>query len=237
MTIKAVIFDLDGTLRVFQPTWEEIFIREAQRLGLQVSPEARRRLHRWSHYFWASSDQLRRLLRQYGESPEFWIAFNRERLQRLGCDEPCTQEMAPKLYERLNNFQEHVADVVPEDVPPTLATLRERGYRLGVLTNRRFPLNGYLEEIGLAPYLDFALVAGQIGVWKPAPEAFLKAADAAGVPPAEAAYVGDNYYADVLGAQQAGLQAILLDKEGIFDDVPSPVIRRIGDLPQVLERL
>lgn len=31
-------------------------------------------------------------------------------------------------------------------------------------------------------------------------------------------YVGDNYFADVLGAQNAGLQPILIDPEGVFTD-------------------
>ncbi len=237
MPVQAVIFDLDGTLRVSRPSWEEIFLREAEALGVQFSPEARRKMQRWTHYFWASSDELRRLLRTYGESDEFWIAFNVGRLRRLGCDEACAHRLAPRLYEHLRNLQETVQDMVPADVPPTLETLRRRGYRLGLLTNRREPLNGYLEEIGLAPYMDFVLVAGEIGVWKPAKEAFLKAAEAAGVPPEQAAYVGDNYYADVLGAQRAGLKPVLLDPGGVFPDAEVPTIRRMGELPAVLEQL
>ncbi len=237
MPVQAVIFDLDGTLRVSRPAWEDIFLREAEALGVKFSPEARRKMQRWTHYFWASSDELRRLLRTHGEGDGFWIEFNIGRLRRLGCDDPCARALAPKLYDRLRNFQETVQDVVPEDVAPTLETLRRRGYRLGLLTNRREPLNGYLEDIGLAPHLDFALVAGEMGVWKPAKEAFLKAAEAAGVPPERAAYVGDNYYADVLGARRAGLKPVLVDPAGLFPDAEVPVIRRIGELPAVLERL
>ncbi len=236
MPVRAIIFDLDGTLRVSSPSWEEIFLREARALGVPVSPEGQQRMSRWTHYFWASSDQLRRWLRTYGESPDFWIAFNHERLRRLGCDEACARDLAPKLYDHLNRLEETVQDIVPDDVIPTLQTLQAQGYKMGVLTNRRDPLNGYLDEIGVAPYMDFALVAGQIGVWKPAPEAFLKAAEVAGVPPAEAAYVGDNYYADIVGARHAGLLPILLDPQGLFPEATNPVIHRIADLPAVLER-
>ena len=237
MTIHAIIFDLDGTLRVSQPSWEEIFIREAQALGVPVSPEKRRQMNRWIHYFWASSDQLRRWLRQYGESPDFWVAFNAERLRRLGCEPECVSQLARPLYDRLSHLEETVQDVVPDDVIPTLQTLQAQGYRMGLLTNRREPLNGYLEEIGVAPYLDFALVAGEIGAWKPAPEAFLKAAAAAGVAPAAAAYVGDNYYADILGAQRAGLLPILLDPMALFPEAETPVIHRLAELPAVLEKV
>ncbi len=235
MSIQAVIFDLDGTLRVSRPRWEEIFIREAKALGAHPTPEDEWRVQRWAHYFWAGSDELHRLLRTYGESDKFWIGYNRERLLRLGCDAACADRLAEPLFHRLNHLQEIVQDVVPEDVLPTLQRLRQQGYRLGLFTNRREPLNGYLEEIGLADYLDFALVAGEVGVWKPAPEAFLKAAETAGVPPHQAAYVGDNYYADIVGARRAGLLPVLLDPLALFPEAQNPVIRRIGELPRVLE--
>ncbi len=237
LAIRALIFDLDGTLRVSRPTWEEIFIREAQALGVPVSPEKRRQMNRWIHYFWASSDQLRRWLRQYGESAEFWVAFNAERLRRLGCDSACSHRLAGPLYDRLSHHEETVRDVVPEDTIPTLKALQAQGYRMGLLTNRREPLNGYLEDIGIAPYLEFALVAGDIGVWKPAPEAFLKAVEAAGVQPHEAAYIGDNYYADILGAQRAGLLPVLVDPLDLFPEAENPVIHRLSELPAVLEKV
>ncbi|MGF1505605.1 MAG: HAD hydrolase-like protein, partial [Anaerolineae bacterium] len=45
------------------------------------------------------------------------------------------------------------------------------------------------------------------------------ALDLAGCKPAEAVYVGDNYYADVVGAQRAGLPAVLIDQYGVYEHI------------------
>ncbi len=237
MTLRAVIFDLDGTLRHTQPSWPDIFLATAQRYGVQVTPETRRRLKRWAHRFWASSDELKEMLRTYGESDAFWLAYTRRRLELLGCPPDKAAALAPRIYADLRDHEPHVEDVVPPQVPETLADLRRRGYHLALLTNRREPLNGYLDEIGLAEYFDPVLVAGELGAWKPNPTAFLHAVERLGLSPPQAAYVGDNLYADVLGAQAAGLQPILLDREGLFPEAPCPVLTCIAQLPQVLEQL
>ena len=237
MTIRAVIFDLDGTLRHSQPAWPDIFLDTAQRYGVRVTPEARRRLKRWAHRFWASSDELKEMIRTYGESDAFWLAYTRRRLELLGCSPAEAEALAPRIYADLLRQEPQVQDVVRPQVPQTLETLRRRGYRLALLTNRREPLNGYLSEIGLEGYFDPVLVAGELGAWKPNPAAFLHAVEHLGLTPREAAYVGDNLYADVLGAQAAGLWPVLLDPEGLFPEAPCPVIACLDELPGVLERL
>jgi len=55
------------------------------------------------------------------------------------------------------------------------------------------------------------------------------------VTPVEAAYVGDNYYADVVGARRAGLTPVLYDPRGIFPDPGCASIVSFDQLPQVLE--
>ena len=52
--------------------------------------------------------------------------------------------------------------------------------------------------------------------------------------PSEAAYVGDNYFADVVGARAAGLTPVLLDPRGIFDDPECAVIHSFTELPRAL---
>jgi FMN phosphatase YigB (HAD superfamily) len=48
-------------------------------------------------------------------------------------------------------------------------------------------------------------------------------------------YVGDNYFADVIGARRAGLQPVLYDPKGIFHDPGCPVITNFNDLQKVLK--
>jgi FMN phosphatase YigB (HAD superfamily) len=54
--------------------------------------------------------------------------------------------------------------------------------------------------------------------------------------PAQAVvYVGDNYYADVVGARGAGLWPVLLDPDNLFPEAGCPLIPRMGDLPALLQ--
>jgi len=235
--IRAVLFDLDGTLRVSEPRWDDLFVREAESLGVKVTPERRLDLFRWVQKFWANSEELRYLLDRYGETENFWIAFNAIRLRKLGCDEACVNALAEPLFQRLNSLQDSVADVVPGDVIPTLDRLRREGYILGLLTNRGELSKDYLDEMGLARHLDVTLAAGELGVRKPLPEAFRRAVEALGVEPEETVYVGDNYYTDMLGAANAGLVPVLIDPDGLFSPKGGFVIRKLAELPAVLERL
>jgi FMN phosphatase YigB (HAD superfamily) len=120
----------------------------------------------------------------------------------------------------------------PDATRRTLAELRARGYRLGMITNRedleRF--NAQLDDIGLRRYFDWLVTAGEAGVSKPDPAIFQLALERAGVPANQALYVGDNYWADVVGAERAGLGAVLLDPHHLFPEAGCLVLDQIEDL-------
>ena len=103
-----------------------------------------------------------------------------------------------------------------------------------MLSNRTDPYDEQLEALGLAGYFEFAIAAGTVDSWKPDPVVFQHAIRNYGIPGGEILYVGDNYYADVVGAKNAGLVPVLVDPGGIFPDPECPVIRQIGELPEIL---
>ena len=86
----------------------------------------------------------------------------------------------------------------------------------GVISNSNGSVRSILEETGLAAHLDFIIDSSVVGVEKPDPRIFHLGLREAGVAPAEAAYVGDLYSVDVLGARAAGLEGILLDPGGFW---------------------
>jgi putative hydrolase of the HAD superfamily len=92
-----------------------------------------------------------------------------------------------------------------------LAAAREAGLVTGVISNSNGSLESLLQSLGFLPYLDVVLDSGVVGVEKPDPRIFRLALDRAGVAAHEAAFVGDLYSIDVLGARAAGLSAVLLD--------------------------
>jgi FMN phosphatase YigB (HAD superfamily) len=55
-----------------------------------------------------------------------------------------------------------------------------------------------------------------------------------GIQPQESLYVGDNYYADIVGAAQAGLHPVLLDPDRLFPDVDCPVVDSLSGIQALL---
>lgn len=98
-----------------------------------------------------------------------------------------------------------------ETTAPSLRALKERGLILAVVSNSDGRIESAFEQAGLAGYFDFFIDSFHAGVEKPAPGIFRLATGRANVAPSEAAYVGDLYWVDVVGARSAGLLPILYD--------------------------
>ena len=118
---------------------------------------------------------------------------------------------------------------------PTLDALRDRGYRLGVISNFDARLFGLLEGLGIADYFDPIVASSRAGAAKPAPAIFLHALTTCGVKTEQAVHVGDTYELDVLGAQGAGVAAILIDRVGRDTPPDCPVGRSLDEVPGLLK--
>jgi HAD superfamily hydrolase (TIGR01549 family) len=231
--LQTVIFDLDGTLRHNQPAADDFMYDYAVNLGVEDGPERRRWGAQWAHYYWAKSAELSQDLEAYGEfSERFWINYVVRSLQVFNCPSELARELAPEI-QRYMAEQYQPQDVVLPDVPHTLNALRSAGYRLAVLSNRDEPCDEYLAEIELDGYFELTLVAGQVSSWKPSPGLFLHALERLSLERDQTIYVGDNYYADVVGARNAGIQPVLYDPKGVFPNADCPVIEAIEDLKPI----
>lgn len=235
--IKAVFFDLDGTLRHSVPSGGEVFTDYVVTLGLAVNDEARLRALRWEHLYWASSVDLRDdLLAHAGETENFWIEYSRRRLIALGASPQWAREFAAKASVHMGEFY-RPESIVPEDVRRALPQLKQAGYILGVISNRDKPFLDVLKHHGIDEFFDFSLAAGEVNVFKPEPGVFEHALQRLNLSPQEAIYVGDNYYADVVGARRAGLQPVLYDPLGIFPDPDCATIKSFDELNSIIKTI
>lgn len=237
--IRAVLFDLDGTLRHNKPSASLVFLDFAVQLGLPDSSANRQANLRWVHYYWAQSPELFADLAAHQDelSEGFWTQYARRCLEAFGADPETAGRLAPEIQRLMHEQYDPIYENwIPEDVPATLQELRQAGYCLGVVSNRSTPFAGELEKMGLAGYFDFVLAAGEVNAWKPEPGIFVHALQRCAFKPEETVYVGDNYYADVVGAQNAGLLPVLIDPQHLFPDATCAVIRSIGELPALLTR-
>ena len=232
--IKTIIFDLDGTLRHNVPSADDFQYKYARHLGIDESPGKQLQGARWSHFYWAQSlDFYADIERFGGMNDGFWANYSYRYLISLRVPKEQASKLAPKLFEHMQtafNPKDHVYPCVPE----TLQAIKEAGYFLGLVSNRSTPCQEQCEALGLLGYFDFAYVAAEVGAWKPDPRIFDRALEITGVLPEETLYIGDNYYADILGAKKAGIQPILLDPKSIFPEAACTVIHTIRDLGTIL---
>src|SRR6476646_4576460 len=128
---------------------------------------------------------------------------------------PEVRELLMRLHGEL-----HLWSGIAPDSHETLARLRRAGLRLGVVSNSDGRVEEALTAAGLRPYFDVVVDSALAGVEKPDPAIFRPALEALDVSAEEALYVGDLYEVDVLGANAAGMPAVLL--------VPPAAPRPIG---------
>lgn len=122
--------------------------------------------------------------------------------------------------------------------------LRSSGARVGVLSNAPTNLPSFLEQLGIAPLLDFAVVSAIEGYRKPDRRIFEAALRRAEVAPEEAMHVGDMYLEDVLGGRAAGVRPLLIERgeRSLFPNFPESHGRDLGpddvvrDLYAVVDR-
>ena len=194
--LRAIFFDVGGTLIHPWPSVGAIYAAVACRHGLTVTPEQMESVFRES---WAA-------LKRPGltvSRKEWW----RELVFRvLGREnEACFEEL-------FTQFARAEAWRVYPDVEETLREVRARGLHVGVVSNWDERLRPLLREIGLAPWFDSITVSCEIGVEKPDAAIFQAALHAAGVSAHEAGHIGDSYIEDVCGAELAGLRAVLVNR-------------------------
>lgn len=232
--IRAVLFDLDGTLRHNDPSSTETFLDYAVQLGAIDSPTQRRHATRWTHYYWAQSAEMLADLEHFQSlSHEFWTFYSERTLIEFGCTPVQAKALAPVVHRYMSEDYKP-RDIVRDDVIPTIQALRSAGFMLGIVSNREESFEEYLAMLDMHKYFNLALAAGEINAWKPEPQIFEYALRQLNISANQAIYVGDNYYADIVGSREAGLQPVLLDPEQVFPSPGCPVINQISDLLNLL---
>ena len=225
MTVQAVIFDWGGTLT----PWHSINIEQ---LWLTICEP---------HF--PAAEAATHAAALHAAEQELWLtAFSQHRSATM-----------TRLFE--------LADVVPTDallasytkawephtftdpqVAGLLGYLRERGTRIGVLSNTMWPRSWHEEVFrrdGVLHLIDAAVYSSEIDWTKPHPEAFGAAMAAVGTSdPASCVFVGDRPYDDVHGAQAVGMRTVLIPNSDVpaFDTaVPDAVIGSLSELRPLID--
>ncbi len=197
--LKAVIFDWGGTLT----PWHPIELEEQWRVFARHLHDDDDAAAAFAAGIWSSEEAAWKRGRSDHSS-----ARMAEILVQAGHDETHeAHRVALAAYQAW--WEPHT--LTDPQVRPLWEGLRERGLRVGVLSNTiwtREYHRGIFERDGVLELLDGDVYSSEIPWVKPHPEAFRAAAAAVGVAPEEAVYVGDRVFEDVHGPQQVGMRAI-----------------------------
>ena len=213
--MRAVIFDLWDTLVLYDVEHSRATERRiAERLG--VDPDQ-------FHRVWRES----RSERDGGSLADSFRTVG------------ATDELLPELHDLRRNAFREVA-VPQEGVLETLRKLRERGFRLGMISVCSEEVAELWEETPFAGLFDSTVFSCSVGLRKPDPAIYRLALDELGVEANEALFVGDGANDELAGAERVGIRAVLILRPG--QDEPyweeahgwQP---RITSIPEVLELL
>lgn len=228
---EAVFFDVGNTLLYPYPSVSAVVKEVLDRDGYCHDLDAIDRLmpmvdeyyedrYREDDTFWRDEE----------ETSAVWVGMYSLLCRELGI-EADAERLARRVYDE---FGKHERWRAYDDVAPALGRLRERGLRVGLISNWDTRLESLFAGLGLSTHLDIIVSSARVGLHKPDPRIFALACDSVGVTPSAAAHVGDHMYADMLGAEAVGITGVLIDRHSGPDPDFPRFIRDLDALESVL---
>ncbi|MBI5117422.1 HAD family hydrolase [Candidatus Poribacteria bacterium] len=223
LTCKIIYFDMDGTLVDYESDAAHAFGKACEH-ALEGHPDAADKL---------TVDVFRRSREatyiRYGDTgipiKDWYSECMRTVLESVGIFDADLAGRMGELYGLFRNTTLKVFDDALEVVP----RLANR-YRLGLISNG----SSKVQKLPIAEYFAYSVYAREVGHEKPAPEIFHAAAALAGCRNSEMLYVGDGQYTDILGAKNAGVEIVWINRTeaDLLTGIPRPD-HEIRDLREI----
>ena len=236
---QAIVFDLGGTL-VHWPDWDEgATVKWSVSYDHLIATYPERRWPARESFVAAMRDaeaaHWKRVDEEHWSGPPTGLV--REGFDRLGVP-PSSEE----LVAAMDGYAHAISgwgQVFP-DAREVLVMLRDRGYRLGLLSNTWWAAdwhNADLATHGLSGLFDALVYTSDLGYSKPHLSVFVEIASRLGVAVEKCVMVGDRMIDDVSGALAAGMRAVWRKNDYGFPTgiaVPNATIDTLTELPELL---
>jgi len=214
--IRAIIFDVGGTLRVTDKRSRTDFsaIRELQQVigDSDIPDDFIKKIHQREKTY---RKWCKRSLIELSEV-DLWSKF-----LLPGLPEQVVRENAVHFNQLWRDQRDK--SMLPDAVQ-TIKTLAKRGFKLAIVSNTTSSTETpiMLAANGLTDLFNPVILSTVFGRRKPHPSLFLEAARGLGIPPTQCAYIGDNLARDLVGARQAGFGEVVIInghgyREGDYD--------------------
>lgn len=231
MKPEAITFDAAQTL--VRVNWNpgQFALDCAKRAGLELDePHARSVYERMLGTRWREYQEIN-CTRDSAACDAFWEELTSDWLGQLGHEPSQGRAMTQEGREVMYDKQSPIFQLYP-DVLPVLSSLREEGIKLAVISNWDFSLHRVLRLHDAYDIFEVVIASLEEGVEKPDPRLFHLTLEKLGVDAANAVHVGDCPTDDIQGARNAGMRAVLIDREL---EHPAPgVITSLNELREAI---
>ncbi|MBK7878689.1 MAG: HAD-IA family hydrolase [Planctomycetes bacterium] len=233
MALRALFLDVGNTLLTERPSRFELYAQAARARGVDIDEPAMNALMRRAHHelphevggAWRYTD------------PWFTVYIERIFHDRLGVPRAELPALSEELF---GQFSRPETFVLFPGVDALLERARALRLGIGIVSNWSPRLPPLLESLGLAARVDFIVCSAIERLEKPDRAIFQRALEHAGIAPSEALHAGDDVERDLLGAQRAGLRAVLVDHARThagWDPARGTRVTSLAELGDVLQRL
>ena len=236
MPPRAVFFDMDDTLLNtsggVDASWEAVCQEFSPALGCE-SAALRATIRAEMQRFWSDEAAVEREWRTRLEEARTHVIGLA--LSQHGLDLGQAPQLSQRYWEE-NSSRMRLFD----DALETLTSVRAAGMKVGLITNGPATMQRWkIGQFALEAHFDVVVIEGEFGHGKPSPRVFQHALEAVGVDAHEAWHVGDNLYADIAGAQSAGLHAAWIHRDRLElgetpKAIPDRVIANLDELRAAL---
>ncbi|MCH2223902.1 MAG: YjjG family noncanonical pyrimidine nucleotidase [Crocinitomicaceae bacterium] len=230
MAIKTLFFDLDHTLWDFEANSEKALAQLFEEFNLIKHVRSFRTFH--TEYKKVNAEAWHQYSKGIITKDILRTKRFKDTFQKFGFkNDELVQKMA-KGYLKISPYQTQLFPNAKE----TLEKLKSDGYALHIITNGFKEVQFIkLEQSGILDYFDVVLCSEEVGKNKPARIVFDRALSLANAKAEESVMIGDSYQADIVGAENAGIQAIFFDPSFEHQDKKHKwIIRDLKKIPETL---
>lgn len=227
---KAITFDFGDTLASTVPTYPERIRQAIEMCGSPIAEDVYTRAYMRADY------------ETFVRYRKFNTLDERKRMEwlfEIVCRESGIQEdyrqLKQAVLRNINNIN-YRDRVLLDSAGEILEQLKDRGYILAIISNNDGRVESKCETLGIRSYFDLIVDSGNLGLIKPGKEIFIYTLKELGLDGGDVIHIGDLYGADVLGAKNAGINPVWINRTNSpdFDNTGVFQIKNLGELKDIL---
>ena len=235
LAIKAVFFDIYGTIADFFPPKEEIQINVTEKFNITLVKDKILDAYKLANNFLVKQNSIFPIRKMNDEEKlNFFSEYEKIIIDNSGSN--VDVGLAKNIWVEITK-QKYDLKIFP-DLIQCINDLRDMGLILGLISNINMSGKKIAEKLGLSSYFNYVFTSEDLGCEKPNKMIFEKSLDIAKLSPSEVVFIGDQVESDILGAKNANILPILLDRHNNYENYSEVIkINNLFQLQEIIKNL